>query len=97
MKEKNLYDVVAKGITNGKEAYMEVNSYIEDYITDILNKKNITDTNFIENMCEKVFEYFDDYGNLTQENALKLVSNYIENELILIEYNEEQEKLMKNS
>ena len=93
-KIEKLYDVVAKDATSGKQAYMEVNEYIESYIKKELKKYNVSSERTIEDIIEKVFEYFDDFGNLCEKKALRLVSNIIENELIILEYNIEQDKEM---
>lgn len=93
-KEKKLYDILASDCTNGEEAYVMVNNYIEEYITKLLKENNITDDKTIDSFNKFVFENFDDFGNLTQEKALKLVSNLVENLLIIKEYEIQFDKEM---
>lgn len=93
-KEKKLYDILASDCTDGEEAYVMVNNYIKEYITKLLKENNITDNRDIDTFNELVFENFDDFGNLTQEKALKFVSNIIENLLIINEYEMQFDKEM---
>lgn len=90
-KNKVLYDVIAKGCADGEEAYMLVNGYIEDYVKEKLNEMNINSQEIIDKITEKLFERFDDFGNLSEEKANKFVSNFIENEMIIISSDIEQE------
>ena len=94
-KIKDLYDVVAKDAKSGKEAYEMVNDYITDYASIQLKERNIEDIVCLEDLCIKLFgEEFDDYGNLTEEEAYTYVSNIIDNELILANYRKTQEEIM---
>ena len=88
------YEILASDCTNGEEAYVMVNKYIEEYITKLLKENNITDDKTIDSFNEFVFENFDNFGNLTQEKALKLVSNLVENLLIIKEYEIQFDKEM---
>lgn len=93
-KTKNLYETIGKDAKSGKQAYSLVNEYIENFIIETLRNKNISSEKTIEDINDKIFEYFDDFGNLSEEKALKLVSNIIENELIILEHNIQQDKEM---
>lgn len=96
-KTKTLYDIVVKGARSGKEAFEIVNEHIIAYASNLLTKKNITDDKLNEEICSSLFYGgFDDYGNLTEEEAYTYVSNIVENEIILANYNKRAEEELFN-
>lgn len=94
-KIKTLYKTVAKKAKSGKEAYQMVNDHIMDYAAEQLEKRNIEDKVLLEDLCFTLFgQGFDDYGNLTEEEAFTYVSNLINNELILFNCRKRQDEIM---
>jgi len=96
-KIRNLYDIVAKDAKSGKDAYEMVYYHIIDYASKLLTQKNIEDERLNEAICSSLFyDGFDDYGNLTEEEAYTYVSNIVENEIIIANYTKRSEEELFN-
>ena len=86
-KDKILYETIAKNAKSGKQAYEIVYFHLLEYASLLLDKKNIPDDDFAEDILTKLFESeFDNYGGLTEEEAYRYISNIIDNEIILANY-----------